>query len=165
MKLEIDYSVEDDKWNEYLNLNEFSKFIEDIFYATVDELGYTLNKKNIIELSITLTNDENIRKINHEYRNIDKATNVLSFPFFESEFLKEYSKSKYIILGDIVLSIETIFAQSNEQNKTLIEHLTHLIVHSLLHLFGYDHIKENEANIMENLEIQILKKLNIKNPY
>ncbi len=165
MKLEVNYNIEDNRWNEYLNFNEFDKFIENIFNATINELKYVLNKKNTIELSIILTNDENIRKINCEYRGIDKPTNVLSFPLFENEFLKEYSKSKYISLGDIILSIEIVIAEANEQNKTFIEHLTHLIVHSILHLFGYDHINDDEANIMEGLEIKILEKLNIKNPY
>ena len=165
MKLEVNYNIEDNRWNEYLNFNEFDKFIENIFNATINELKYVLNKKNTIELSITLTNDENIRKINCEYRWIDKPTNVLSFPLFENEFLREYNKSKYISLGDIILSIETVIAEANEQNKTFIEHLTHLIVHSILHLFGYDHINDDEANIMEGLEIKILEKLNIKNPY
>ena len=165
MRLEVNYNIEDNRWNEYLNFNEFDKFIENIFNATINELKYVLNKKNTIELSITLTNDKNIRKINCEYRGIDKPTNVLSFPLFENEFLKEYNKSKYISLGDIILSIETVIAEANEQNKTFIEHLIHLVVHSILHLFGYDHINDDEANIMEGLEIKILEKLNIKNPY
>ena len=92
MRLEVNYNIEDNRWNEYLNFNEFDKFIENIFNATINELKYVLNKKNTIELSITLTNDKNIRKINCEYRGIDKPTNVLSFPLFENEFLKEYIK-------------------------------------------------------------------------
>ena len=165
MKLEIDYNIEEQNWHKYLDFAKFNDFIQNIFNITIAELGYILNKKNMIELSITLTNDINIQKINCEYRGVNKPTNVLSFPLFEREFLKEYNKSKYICLGDIILSIETIINEASGQNKDFINHLTHLIVHSLLHLFGFDHIEEEDADLMEGLEIRILEKLNIKNPY
>ena len=165
MKLEIDYSINDENWGEYLKEEDISNFIKNIFDNVVNVLGYNLNRKNIIELSVTFTNDKEIQEINKNYRNTDKPTNVLSFPLFEKEFLREYKISPYISLGDIILSIETIERESIEQQKTFNEHLTHLIVHSMLHLFGYDHIKDEDADAMENLEIQILKNLSIKNPY
>lgn len=165
MKVEIDYSINDNNWEKYLEEKNISNFVKNIFDNVVDVLRYNLNKKNTIELSVTFTNDKEIQDINKNYRNTDKPTNVLSFPLFEKEFLREYKSSPYISLGDIILSIETIERESMEQQKTFNEHLTHLIVHSILHLFGYDHIKDEDADVMENLEIQILKNLSIKNPY
>lgn len=165
MNLEIDYIIENDSWYNYIQEEKINDFIKNIFTKTVEELKYNLNKKHIIEISITFSDDEKIKKINHEYRNINSATNVLSFPLFEHEFLKEYNTNPYIGLGDIILSIETLEREAVEQNKTFNNHLIHLIVHSFLHLFGFDHIKENEAELMENLEINILKQLNVENPY
>ena len=165
MNLDIDYTINDNRWLDILPEEKINNFIENIFNNVVKILEYKLNKKNTIELSITFTNDEEIQKINSEYRGIDKPTNVLSFPLFEKEFLKEYQKSPYIGLGDIILSIDTLQKEAKEQDKDFNEHLTHLIVHSLLHLFGYDHIKDDEAEVMENLEAKILNEMNIANPY
>lgn len=165
MQLDIDYVINDDNWKKYINEADVNIFISRIFDTVVDILGYKLNKKNTIELSITFTNDKEIKEINKNYRGVDKTTNVLSFPLFEKEFLKIYKKSPYISLGDIILSIETIENEAKEQNKTFNNHLIHLIVHSILHLFGFDHIKDIEADVMENLEIKVLEKLSIQNPY
>lgn len=165
MNLEIDYIIENESWYKYIQEEKIDDFIKNIFIKTIEELKYNLNKKHIIEISITFSDDDKIKKINHEYRNINTATNVLSFPLFENEFLKEYNINPYISLGDIILSVETLEKEALEQNKTFNTHLVHLIVHSFLHLFGFDHLKENEAEIMENLEINILEKLNIQNPY
>lgn len=165
MQLDIDYVINDDNWKKYINEADINIFISRIFDTIVDILEYKLNKKNIIELSITFTNDREIKEINKNYRGIDKTTNVLSFPLFEKEFLEIYKKSPYISLGDIMLSIETIENEAKEQSKTFNNHLIHLIVHSILHLFGFDHIKDIEADVMENLEIKVLEKLSIQNPY
>jgi probable rRNA maturation factor len=165
MRLEVDYVINDNSWNNYIDENSIDDFILKIFNTIINILEYKLNRKNTIELSITFTNDKEIQEINKNYRNVDKPTNVLSFPLFEKEFTKAYKALPYMSLGDIILSIETLKKESEEQNKTFKDHLTHLIVHSILHLFGFDHIKDEEADIMENLEIKILDKLSIQNPY
>lgn len=165
MKLEIDYLIEDKSWEKYLNEDNIENYVLNIFNKVIYTLKYNLNRKNTIEISITLTNDKKIQEINKNYRNIEKPTNVLSFPLFEKEFIKEYKVLPYISLGDIILSIETIEREAIEQNKTFNNHLTHLIVHSMLHLFGFDHINSKDAEVMENLEIEILKNLSIDNPY
>lgn len=107
------------------------------------------------EVSVTYTNSEEIHSLNKHYRNVDKPTNVLSFPC-------DYANG---MLGDIVLAIDVVEKEAKEQNKKFEDHFIHLVVHSFLHLLGYDHIDESEAEEMEALEIEILKKLGISNPY
>ena len=98
--------------------------------------------------------EEEIHRLNKQYRNVDKPTNVLSFPNTGN------------VLGDIVLCLEVVQKEAVDQQKTYKSHLTHLIVHSILHLLGYDHISDEEAEEMEQKEIDILKTVfKIENPY
>ena len=158
--VEIDYSIEDNRWKPYTK--NLKKYINNIFNDIVDVLYYnSFFKDKTIEISIIFTNDNNIRKINKEYRNCNKVTNVLSFPLYEKELFN--LKDNYILIGDIILSYDTIKNESID--ITFEDHLTHLIIHSILHLFGFDHIEDKEAEEMERIEIDILKKMNINNPY
>lgn len=106
------------------------------------------------ELSIVLADDAFIQQLNKQYRSKDKPTNVLSFPQDHPD-----------MLGDIILAHETIATEANDQNKSFENHVTHLIVHGVLHLLGLDHEDDKEADEMEALEIKILLHLGIKNPY
>ncbi len=105
--------------------------------------------------SLLLTNDEEITVFNTTYRQKENPTNVLSFP---CEGIEGY-------IGDIILSYDTIKKESEDQNKSFTDHLTHMIVHGVLHLLGYDHREDEDANIMESHERAILSSLKIKNPY
>ncbi|MAQ71147.1 MAG: rRNA maturation RNase YbeY [Alphaproteobacteria bacterium] len=112
------------------------------------------------ELSIVLANNKFVQNLNKEYRGKDQPTNVLSFPADDT--------NGYIIkgpLGDIVFAHETIMNESDTESKHFEAHLTHLLLHGLLHLLGYDHIEDHEAQEMERIEIEILQKIGIKNPY
>ncbi|MEM8540755.1 MAG: rRNA maturation RNase YbeY [Pseudomonadota bacterium] len=113
------------------------------------------------ELSIVLTNDDEIRKLNENWRKKDNATNVLSFPAFEMSV----GQMPGPMLGDIVLAVETIEREARELGISFLDHLTHLIVHGLLHLLGYDHENDTDAEQMEALETEILAQLGIKDPY
>jgi probable rRNA maturation factor len=116
------------------------------------------------ELTVTLTDDAQIRLLNRDYRQKDKPTNVLSFPLWTH--LSEITPhSGDVPLGDIIIAFETIKREAVEQEKTLSNHFTHMLVHGFLHLLGYDHMTEVEAEEMESLEIRILKKFSIANPY
>lgn len=106
------------------------------------------------EVSITLIDDKKIHKLNKEYRGMDKPTNVLSFELMDD-----------ILLGDIFISLDTVKREAEAANISVPEHVAHMVVHGMLHLQGYDHIKDNEAKIMESKEIKILNKLGYKNPY
>ena len=116
------------------------------------------------DVTITLTDDEHIRTLNRDYRHKDKPTNVLSFPLFE-KMTDMPDKAGNIPIGDIFIAFETIKREAREQNKKIADHFTHMIVHGFLHLLGYDHINDDDAMTMEKLEIAILKKLSIGNPY
>ncbi len=106
------------------------------------------------EVSITLTDDKEIHKLNKKYRGIDKPTNVLSFELGDN-----------LLLGDIYISLDTVKREAAAENISVAEHTAHMVVHGMLHLQGYDHIKDNEAKIMESKEVTIMKKLGYKNPY
>ncbi|MBX9786252.1 MAG: rRNA maturation RNase YbeY [Alphaproteobacteria bacterium] len=106
------------------------------------------------EVSVVLTTDEEVHILNKTFRHQDKATNVLSFPSDEKAEL-----------GDIILAYETVLKEAQELGISTLHHTLHLIIHGFLHLLGYDHEENHEAEKMESLEIQILKKLNIQNPY
>ncbi len=111
------------------------------------------------ELLIRIVDKIEIQNLNKTYRHKDKTTNVLSFP---SDLPIEIDEA---ILGDVVICSEVVAKEANEQNKTFNDHLLHIAIHGTLHLIGYDHIKESEAVEMENLEIKILEKMQIANPY
>lgn len=120
------------------------------------------------EMAVVLADDAAIRELNRDYRGFDKPTNVLSFPAhdtLEKNARKLARGQPVVALGDIVLAYETIRAEAAAQGKNPRDHVKHLLVHGTLHLLGYDHMAAKEAAVMEGLEIKILKKQNINNPY
>lgn len=106
------------------------------------------------EVSIILTNDQKIQQLNREYRKLDKPTNVLSFELGDD-----------VLLGDIYVSLDTVLREAADENISVEDHAAHMVVHGVLHLQGYDHIKNRDANKMEKMETKILQSLGIKNPY
>lgn len=123
-------------------------------------LAVTYEADGEFEASVMLTDDAQIRELNRTWRNKDKPTNVLSFPAPEQPGLGGPRH-----LGDIALAYETLVRESEEESKELAHHFAHLIVHGVLHLLGYDHEVEAEADIMEGLEVKALATLGIANPY
>jgi probable rRNA maturation factor len=111
------------------------------------------------EVTLRIVDLAESRQLNLDYRNKDKPTNVLSFPFEAPEHIE------MAFLGDLVVCAAVVEQEAKEQNKPVINHWAHLCVHGLLHLLGYDHIDETEAQEMEGLETAILAKLNIDDPY
>ncbi|MDG2395462.1 rRNA maturation RNase YbeY [Candidatus Thioglobus sp.] len=125
-----------------------------ILQAALDDL-----EKGESELLIRFVDKLEIQQLNRDYRHKDKTTNVLSFP---SDLPIEIDES---ILGDVVICIDVVIEEAQVQNKKFEDHLIHMAIHGTLHLLGFDHIKEEEAIEMESLEIKILEKLKIDNPY
>lgn len=111
------------------------------------------------ELTIRIVDIDESQTLNHQYRGKNKATNVLSFPFEVPEGIP------LNLLGDLVICAEIVAREAEQQHKTQTEHWAHMVIHGCLHLLGYDHIEENDAVQMENLEIDILAKLGFNNPY
>jgi len=123
---------------------------------------------NHVEVSFLFTTDAEVQSLNKNFRNKDQPTNVLSFP--DTELTPENLKTALmfdepLLLGDIALAEETIVKEAILQEKTANDHLTHLILHGILHLLGYDHVEESEAEQMEQYEVKLLAELGIKNPY
>jgi len=118
-----------------------------------------------IEINVRLTGDAVIQQLNKEFRHQDKPTNVLSFPCHSDDNLNIFLGEELLQLGDIALAYETIEREAKEQHKTFKDHFIHLLVHGILHILGFDHITDEEAEEMETLEIEILKELKIANPY
>jgi len=111
------------------------------------------------ELTIRLVNINESQQLNKQYRQKDKPTNVLSFPF------EVPTGIELNLLGDLVICSQVVEQEAKAQNKALFDHWTHMVIHGCLHLLGYDHINDSDANEMEALEVKILAKLTISNPY
>lgn len=112
------------------------------------------------ELSLLMTDDKRIRAVNRDWRGIDKATNVLSFTAAPPERIASSP-----VLGDIALAFETVAAEAMAEDKTMADHLSHLVIHGLLHLLGEDHETQDQAERMEALEVAALARLGIADPY
>ena len=113
-------------------------------------------------IDITLTNPANIRKLNNEYRNIDKETDVLSFPMFEKDEILNVKNTEYReSLGDIVISIERVKEQAEEYGHSFERELAYMVVHGFYHLMGEDHIEEKDKEIMRAKEENVLNRLKI----
>ncbi len=120
--------------------------------------------KDDAELSIRIVDIEESQSLNHEYRGKDKPTNVLSFTFESPPELAGIAQMDNLI-GDLVICAPVVAQEAVEQNKPHHHHFAHMVVHGCLHLLGYDHIKDDEADTMEALEQKILAQLNIADPY
>jgi len=113
-----------------------------------------------VEISLLLSDDASVQDLNRRWRGLDKPTNVLSFPASAPP-----SPDGTRPLGDLVLAWETVAREAEEEGKPVADHVTHLVVHGTLHLLGYDHEIEHEAEAMEAREIEALARLGIGNPY
>jgi probable rRNA maturation factor len=116
------------------------------------------------ELAVMLTDDEGIRTLNRNWRSIDKPTNVLSFPALQPAAAPGPDDAPRM-LGDIAIAYETTRAEADAEHKLFAHHLSHLAVHGFLHLVGYDHETDEEAETMEGLERKILEQLGVPDPY
>lgn len=150
---------------------EFIDIEEDLSYNKIIEkvIQEAFKEENLEELNlcvnIILTTPNNIRQINKKYRNIDKETDVLSFPMFQKEeinLMKENGNDILDILGDIVISIDRVKNQAQEYGHSFERELSYMVVHGFYHLMGYDHIEENQKKAMREKEEKLLNNLNIK---
>jgi probable rRNA maturation factor len=119
--------------------------------------------RGTVELGITLADAARQRQLNRDYRGVDAPTNVLAFPVWEPG--TRLPPGAPVLLGDVVLAVETMAQEAAEQKKPLADHLVHLTVHGVLHLLGYDHLTQAEVTAMESLERSILAELGVPDPY
>lgn len=153
-----DRLIESELWQEMDDLEMvIDRAIEAAKLFAIQEEGIAFQPD--CEVSLVFTNDAAIRILNADHRGKDKATNVLSFP--QDEDADIYGP----MLGDIVFAYETVEREAAELGLAFSDHLTHLCVHGFLHLLGYDHIEADEADKMESVEIAILDRLGLANPY
>jgi probable rRNA maturation factor len=122
-----------------------------------------------VSVSVKLSDNAEVHALNLEWRDKDKPTNVLSFPMLDDEELDALLAGTFnapeIMLGDIILAYEICAAEAEEKNIPVAHHATHLVIHGMLHLLGYDHIEEDEAEAMEALEVKALASMGLHNPY
>lgn len=150
---------------------------EDFINKIKSTIDFALKEEGVeipYQISLLFVDNEEIREINKENRNIDRVTDVLSFPmldyekdkvykdtYLDYEFDETFMDGEELVLGDIVLSLERALEQSKEYNHSFEREASYLVVHSVLHLLGYDHMEEDEKKIMRKHEEEILNKMNI----
>lgn len=152
MPLAIDIAVEHDGWT---RVGDLEGLVGRAAQSALDTSGTHVREGT--ELSVLLCDDATIRGLNRDWRGKDKATNVLSFP--------ADAAARDFTLGDIVVAFETAQAEAEAEARPLDAYLTHLVVHGLFHLLGYDHETEAEAEAMERLESRSLARLGVASPY
>ena len=154
--LNIEATIDESLWDKQL-INDFQKTLNKILNEIHKNSHLiNINKKNYV--SVLFAGDKKITELNSRFRKINLPTNVLSFPSY-------VEINKQIFLGDIIFSAETINKEAKREKKSCNNHLIHLFIHGILHLLGYDHQTDDNAKVMESLEIKILKTLDIDNPY
>ena len=171
MSAQINIQIQEKKWSK-VDLRKLSK---KAFKSIFKILEYTKFFK-FLEVSILACNDKKIKEYNKIFRDKDKATNVLSWPRLEKIQCRDLLEKKdisYLIslqegtldIGDIAISYNTCFKKANELNFTFEDYTTHMLIHSCLHLLGFDHKKESDFKLMKELEIKSLRDCGIRNPY
>lgn len=144
------------EYDDWLSLKGGEKIIGDAYQCCLQLLPDIAGR----DVTILLSGDSDIAALNATYRGQDKPTNVLSFPASGCSVPGQPEP-----LGDIIIAYETVMREAAEEGKTLLFHLAHLAVHGLLHLAGYDHVRDDDAEIMEQLERRILAGVGVSDPY
>ncbi len=158
-KASIELAVEDERWGSEQDIAPLIQRAVDAALTACDQPA--------ADVSFLLTDDAAIQVLNRDYRGFDKPTNVLSFPSapMPTGENTEDAPDFALFLGDIALSMDTIAREAVQEKKEFQAHLTHLVVHGVLHLLGYDHETEDDAQEMESLETEILHGLGLSDPY
>ena len=130
--------------------------------------GGLVTSPALVEISVRLAGDDEVRQLNRQYRGKDKPTNVLSFPMIQPDLLESVTANSddgEVLLGDIVLAHGVCAAEAAERGVALADHAAHLIVHGVLHLLGYDHADDAAGDAMERIERDALSSLGLHDPY
>ena len=166
-KFDVFCNVEDSRWT--AAIPNIVAVINDVKDAVIEEIQnevefISFDKK--FTINICLSNDETVQSLNFEFRGLDKPTNVLSFANIDSDDFEDLLINDDVVeMGDVIIAFETMQRESQELNISFEHHFCHLWAHGMLHILGYDHMQEDERIEMEQIEISILNKLGIDNPY
>lgn len=156
----INIIIECGTWEEQTEFIAWKNSIVGVFNEVM-EMHECIN----CSVNLLLTDNNSIQKLNKDFRNINKPTNVLSFPQISNSSKEPFYHLRNTNIGDLAMAYHVIIEESRLFNKPFFDRCTHLFVHGILHLLGMDHIEEDERIKMETLEIKILKNFGIKNPY
>ena len=170
-KINLDVIVESDDWVEKVDFDaqKVAFEVRDLVFSYVaQEVEHeVLALAKELNVNVCLSNDEEVWKLNREFRGMDKPTNVLSFANIDDEEfwdgLETGEESKD--LGEIILAFETLEREAFEKGISVYAHYVHLLVHGFLHLLGFDHVEDDDAEVMEEMEIEILREFSVENPY
>lgn len=147
------------------NIRDLAQKTADVACKHVRESVWFLQEGKHFSINLCLSNDAEVHTLNREFRGMDKPTNVLSFANYDDEAFEEMLNENVVELGDVILALETLECEAKEQKISLEAHFTHLWLHGILHLLGYDHINQADAKEMETLEVRILADLGVDDPY
>ncbi|MGB5444764.1 MAG: rRNA maturation RNase YbeY [Psychromonas sp.] len=153
MQLYVDLQVVCTDDNNLPDQSSFEKWVETAVIAGSDKI------QEEAELTVRIVDPNESMQLNHQYRHINKPTNVLSFPFENPPGIT------LPLLGDLIICKKVVEDEATVQGKTLTAHWAHMVIHGTLHLLGYDHIESQQALEMENLETQLLAELGFADPY
>lgn len=145
----------------YLDIDANAEVEKQITYVLEECFKEEKLDNTSLYINVVLTDSKNIRQINNEQRNIDKETDVLSFPMFEKEEIMKIESNIPEVLGDIVISVERVKEQSEEYGHSFEREISYMVVHGFYHILGYDHMEEKDKQEMRKKEENILNKLNI----
>jgi probable rRNA maturation factor len=165
----LDVLLDDERWSGKLpDVESYAVKVFDtaLDYVFANGLEHALPKDKPIVINLSLNNNAEVQALNAEFRGKDKPTNVLSFANMDDEtFWDTLDEEAEVQLGDIIVALETLEDEAAQKHISLAHHFAHLLVHGILHLCGYDHQTDDEADEMEGIEIKILQGLQIENPY
>lgn len=168
-KVLVNTDIADERWQTHID--HVSEVIEKVKNATFSYIAEheklaILKVKKPLVISLCLSDDNMVHELNRDFRGMDKPTNVLTFANMDSEGFEDQNDCfDEIDLGSIILAYETMVREAEIEKISLEAHFCHLLTHGFLHIIGYDHIKEDDAEKMEGLEAAILHTMNIANPY
>jgi probable rRNA maturation factor len=172
-RLDISFSLESGDWE--TAATDVERLTEAAARAAFEaaEKPEILGGDTPVEMSLVLADDALVQTLNRDYRDKDKPTNVLSFALLDdlddtdedADDVLAREEGMPILIGDVILAFETVQREAREQGKSVGDHLTHLVIHGVLHLLGYDHLSDPDADRMERLETSILARMGIADPY
>lgn len=169
MQVNLQTEIEDIRWNE--KLPDIESVIESVKNATFKYVAehddmQILSVDKPLKVNLCLSNDVHVQQLNRDFRHKDMPTNVLSFANIDFDEFDAFNEPfDEIELGDIIIAFETMVKEAQIENITLFAHFYHLLVHGFLHILGFDHMEDDEAEYMESFEKAILRGLGIDNPY